>query len=104
VQQLCKNHRVTYVGDNELVEAEYAGTPHQLIGDTIEGIGLLSQACERLVYLLHEAVKMNPPLLLQRQRIVKKVDQPGFATADSAPDIEPPWRFDTVFCAAGKTL
>ena len=39
---------------------------------------------------LHETVKVDTQLALNRQMLIKKIHQPGFTPPDTAPDVQSP--------------
>ena len=103
-QKLRQNHGIADIRDDKLVKAEYPDIPRQTIGNPIKRIGLVSETGQTFVYLLHQPMKVNPAFLFQRERIVKEIDQPGFSTADAAPDVESSGNLCIHFYATGQAL
>ncbi|MNQ77610.1 hypothetical protein D3C85_924910 [compost metagenome] len=87
-QQAPEDDRVADIADKKLVEAQHADFFAQLLRQRpqrVRGAGELEQA---LVHPTHEVVKMLAPGW-PLQALVELIHQPGFATPDRPPQVNP---------------
>src|SRR6185436_2059770 len=89
LEQRAENHRVRDVGNEELIEAQHARLRGDGVGDDLQRRLTVRQLLQLCMHVVHEAVKVPPALLLERQAVEEQVHQPGLAATDTAPQVQP---------------
>ncbi len=92
LQQPPQQHRITNVGDEELIQHQHAQLVAPLLGNLGQRIALPLMQVQLLVDAAHEAMEMGAVLLLDRQAVIEQVDQEGLAAAYAAPEVQPLYR------------
>ena len=87
-EQSPHQHGIGDVGDVKFVEAEKPCIARDVACDRGERVGLALLLVQRVVNLLHEAVKVDAPLASDRGAGVEAVEQEALAAADAAPQVE----------------
>ena len=103
-QQAAEQHGVGDVGDDELVEAEHAGTRGEALGDRFERIGLALQLLQLGVHAVHETVEVDAYLEFERQAVVERIHQEGLAAPDATPQVETVHRWARLARASAQPL
>ena len=92
-EQIAEQHGIGDVGNEEFVETNDAGLARGLFRDQLQRIGVVLMFLQLVVNPLHEAMEVAALAVLERQRLIKQIHQPGLAASDAAPDVQPLLRF-----------
>src|SRR4051812_19450075 len=87
-EEAAQDHRVSDIGDEELVEAQHASVSGDVLGYGFQWGFTLMQYFELGVHVMHEAVEVSSTALGEGQALVEEVHHPGLAAAYAAPEIQ----------------
>ena len=89
VEQSAENHRVADVADEKFIEAQHAHILCKIGGDGTEWIFNVAKRIQPAMHLLHDPMKVDAALGVDRERLEEQVHEKRLAATHATPDIQP---------------
>ena len=88
LEQIAEDHRIADVQHEEFIQAQHARLFGNAFGDLGQRVCGPRQGAQLGMDALHEAMKVDTALGINRQPVEKQIHQEGLAATDTAPQVQ----------------